>query len=644
VASDKPGFFEELKRRHVWRIAVGYAVAAWLLVQVATQVFPFFNIPNWSVRLVVVVLAIGFPVAVVLAWVYEITPEGVRRTEAADSPAARPEYASRQIGRKLNAVITAVLLLAVALLGWRLLVLRHAGSSPASEAIASAQADSPYAAQRNPGTASPDSTAHAVPSAPRGSAQPAAFQPPTDTLVVLPFANLGGDPKQQYFSDGITEELTNALGQNTGLRVIAWDTASKFRDSKQSAADIGKQLDVANVLTGKILRQDNEVRVIVELVDTRNGYQVWANHYDDNLKNIFQVQDKISASIADALKVKFAAVHVAQTVNPEAHDLVLKVRALMSKAGSATSFEHARALLEQAIAMAPDYADAHALLARVLNDLTQYSTLSLKDALPQVREETHKALQLDPHNVDAMLALAGADLFEGRNAEARQGVQRVIALDPSNAAAHVDYGLLLPPKLALAETLEAARLDPDNVTAQNNLATNYMDLGEYQNALAPSLMLVKLAPHSVSAAFGLAQNYALLHRGRDAVEAFDRVHPGTPLGEQLVAAGKLAYQSVLDSKLRPQALAAANALRKRSDLDPDSLFNLVTVYLVLDQKDAALDLLGRSCAQTPFTCNDFAVNPNYIQLRGDPRFEAMAKKYANTPQPPASAAPSSSSP
>jgi TolB-like protein len=616
----------------VWRVAVAYAVAGWLLVQVATQVFPIFHMPDWTAQLAVLLLVLGFPVAVVFAWVFEITPEGIRRTEPAGSPVARPEFASRQIGRKLNTVIITVLVLAVALLGWRLLVLRHAGSP--SRSIAST--GSPDGAPRNPGTTAPDSTARAVSS---GLREPSAvFNPPTDTLVVLPFANLGGDPKQQYFSDGITEELTNALGQNAALRVIAWDTASKYRDSKESATDIAKTLGVANVLTGKILRQDNEVRVIVELVNASNGYQVWANHYDDTLKNIFAVQDKISASIADALKVKFAATHTVQTVNPEAHDLVLKARALMQTARSAAPYEQARSLLEQAIAVAPDYADAHALLARTLDNLIQYSTLSSKDALSKVRSEANHALQLDPGNVDAILALATADLSESRNANARKGFRRVIDLDPSNVAAHIDYALLLPPKAALAETLEAARLDPDNATAQNNLATNYMDLDEYQKALAPQLALAKLAPHSTSTAFGLAQTYALLHRDQDAVEAFDLVHPDAPLGRQLVAAGKLAYQSILDPKLRPQALAAADALRQRSDLDPDSVYNLFITYLVLDKKDVALNLLDRSCAPTPFSCSDFAVNPAYIPLRGDPRFKAMAKKYANTSQPPASTA------
>jgi tetratricopeptide (TPR) repeat protein len=348
------------------------------------------------------------------------------------------------------------------------------------------------------------------------------------------------------------------------------------------------------------------------------------------------VQDKITASISDALKVKFASARANQTVNPEAHDLVLQARAAMQTARTASPYEHARSLLEQAIAVAPDYADAHALLARVLNDLTQYSTLTVNDASPKVRKEANKALQLDPGNVDAILALASADLSEGRNAEARQGFQRVIELDPSNAVAHLDYGLLLPSETALAQTLEAARLDPDNATAQNNLATQYMNLGEYQKALAPSQALAKLAPRSATTAFGLAQNYALLHRDQDAIKAFDLVHPDTTLGKQLVAAGKLAYQSVPDPKLRPQALAAADALLKRSGLDPDSLYNLFMTYLVLGEKDTALDLLDRSCVPTPFACNDFAVNPTYIPLRGNPRFEAMAKKYASASQAPTS--------
>src|SRR5690348_10887560 len=178
-----------------------------MLVQVATQVFPFFNVPNWFVRVVVILLAIGFPVAVGFAWIYEVTPEGIRRTAPADSPDARPEHAARDIGRKLNTVIVVVLVLAVALMGWRLLALRHDSPGAGSQAVAAATSASAA-------TSSPTVAAAAPKAAPA-----AAFNPPKDTLVVLPFKNLSGDPKQQYFSDGITQELTGALGQNPALRV-----------------------------------------------------------------------------------------------------------------------------------------------------------------------------------------------------------------------------------------------------------------------------------------------------------------------------------------------------------------------------------------------------------------------------------------
>lgn len=628
MARDKPGFLEELQRRHVWRVAAAYAVAGWLLVQVATQVFPIFHMPDWTAQIVVLLVVLGFPIAVIFAWVYEITPEGVRRTVAADSPDARPEYANQQIGRKLNTVITAVLVLAVALLGWRLLVLRHAGGATTPQPVATAQAQIDDKTGKAPAV-------HPAP------ATPAAFNPGADTIVVLPFANLGGDPKQQYFSDGITEELTNALGQNTSLKVIAWDTASKFRDSKQSAADIARKLNVANVLTGKILREGNAVRVIVELVNARTGYQVWSNHYDDSLANVFQVQDQISAAIAGALKVKFADIGAAPTVNPQAHDLVLQARALMEKAQSAAPVEQARKLYEQAISLAPSYADAHAGLARVWFELTQYSTLSLKDALPKMRAEANKALALDPRNARALVVLAVADQAEGKIAEARVGFERALALDPSNAIAHLDYGMVLPLKQEQAQEQEAVQLDPDNATAQNNLAVVELDLGEYAQALVPWQAVMRLDPHSADSAIWLALANSLLHRNADAVKAFDLAQPQTELAKALVAAGRLTYQSLLDPKLHPQALAAVGALRRRTDLNPLSMLGMIQLELALGQNDTALEQLPKLCASVAVGCNDLSVYPVYLPLHGQPAFEALVKQYdtVSKPAPAADASP-----
>ncbi|HJR12131.1 MAG TPA: tetratricopeptide repeat protein [Rhodanobacteraceae bacterium] len=609
----KRGFLEELKRRHVWRVAVAYAIAAWLLVQIATQVFPFFNIPNWVVRVVVVLLAMGFPVAVAFAWVFELTPEGIRRTAPSDSPEARSELTHRDTGRKLNTLIMVVLVIAVALMGWRMLALRH------------------DAAPNAPVTA-------ATPAPPAVKPVAAAFNPPADTLVVLPFANESGDPKQQYFSDGITEELTNALGQNAALTVIAWDTASHYRNSSEGPQAIGKALNVANLLHGSIQREGDQVRVVVELVNTRTGAQVWSNHYDDSLANVFQVQDRISASIADALKVKFAAARSVQTVNPQAHDLVLQANALEEKALTAAPFEQAQKLYEQAIALAPDYADAHAGLAGTWVDLPQLSTLSLKEALPKAREEANKALALDPRNVRALAVLGIADASEGRYAEAKTYYQRALAIDPSNVYAHLDYAILLPLQQHQAQNLQAVQLDPDNAAAQGNLAGSEIELGEYAQALAPAQALMRLDPTSAGSALGLAQLYALLHRNADAVKAFDLAQPKTELAKALVAAGRLTYHSVLDPALHAQALAAVDALRRRTDLDPASMGDVFQLELALGQNQIALEQLPKFCAGFRVACSDLSINPVWLPLRGDPRFQALVKQYDTVSKPAAASA------
>lgn len=600
----RPGVIAELSRRHVWRAAVLYAGTVWAISQGIAQLSGPFGMPDWVTRWFVIACAIGFPFWIAFAWFFAWTPQGFRREEEVE----RTPALSRATGRKLDFAIIGVMAVAIALLASGYFVKRGA---PARTALASAP-----------------------------------FNPPANTLVVLPFTNLGGNPGQQYFSDGITEELTNALGQNTTLRVIAWDTASRFRNSKQSAIDIGKTLDVANVLTGKILREGNEIRVIVELVNARTGYQSWSHHYDDSLSNIFQVQDKITASISDALKVKFAAARTAaKSVNPQAYDLVQQARALIHAGLSELApLEQARVLLQRAIALDPGYADAHGLLARTWADLIGAPTLSLSDGVSKVHDEADKALSLDPRNVDALIALGNAEASKGEYAKARVEYQRALAIDPSNAVAHSDYGNTLSYKQGLVQYLKAVQLDPENAAAQSNVAMTYMDVGEYRKELAASQALVKVAPHSPYAALNLAQNYALLHRNKDAVKAFDTVHPETELGKAMLAAGRLAYQARLDPKLRAKALAAANALYRRPDLSGNSQANLMMIYLVLGERTPALKLLAEFCKAAVYSCNDFPVDPIYDPLRGDPRFEALEKKYdgaSNPPAPAASAAPPS---
>ncbi len=600
--------FAELKRRHVWRVGIAYAVTAWLLLQLAAIVLPTFGAPPWVLKVLIGVFVLFFPIALIVAWAFEITPEGVRRTEAAESEEARSAVHGRRIGRRLDFVIIAVLVAAVGILAWQLSIKSHP-----SAAVVTVPLKAPTAS----------------------TAKTAAFNPPADTLVVLPFENMSGDPKQQYFSDGITEELTDALGQNPALRVIAWDTASRYRNSSESARVIGKALNVAHILHGSIARDGDQVRITTELVDARTGYQVWSQHYDDSFADIFKVQDQVSQAIASALQVKLAQADLPAggTRNPQAHELVLKGRALAEKYDAA-SLEAARQDFEQALVLDPDYADAHALLSSVLLALTVISDLPLKTTLPTARAHAQKALALDPRNADAWAALGTADSSTDPPdiAKAKAEFQKALALDPSNASAHLAYGNVLPLKPGLAQTQEATMLDPADAVAWNNLAVDAQDLGDWVQMITAAEALLRLNPTDVDSAFQLAYAYQQLHQSDKMLAAFDLVKPATAVDKQQVAAGKLVYRAVQDPALRPQGLAALEDL-SRHQSSPDVASNLLQLYLALGQNAPSLQLLESFCPADPVACSDLAINPIYRALRPDPRFQRLAKKYSTeTPE------------
>ena len=276
----RPSFFAELKRRNVYKVAIAYGVVAWLLMQVASQIFPFFEIPSWAVRLVVLLLIIGFPVAVILAWAFELTPEGIKREEDVDLGSS----ITRKTGRKLDFFIIAVLVLVIGLLLFQRL---H----------------------------------HNVP--------PAVSSSPEKSIAVLPFENLSRDPDNAYFAEGIQEEILTRLAKIADLKVISRTSTQRYQSKPGNLAEIAKQLGVANILEGSVQKAGDQVRVNVQLLNAQTDSHLWAETYDRKLTDIFGVESEIAKGIAESLQAKLTgreeqALAVKPTNNPEAYDAYLR--------------------------------------------------------------------------------------------------------------------------------------------------------------------------------------------------------------------------------------------------------------------------------------------------------------------------------
>jgi len=594
----------------VVRVAIAYVVAAWLLVQIATQLFPFFDIPNWAVRLVVILLAIGLPVAVAFAWIYELTPEGIRRTEAADSPGARSEHASRQIGRKLNTVIIAVLVLAVALLGWRLLALRRA-SAPSAAAQAAAPA------------------APAVPQAPSNTANPAPAVIPEKSVAVLPFENDSGDTSQQYFSDGLSQDLITALTQFAGLKVISRDSAFQFRDSKDSSKVIGEKLGVAHLLEGSVQRAGDMVRITATLVNASDGSALWSQRYDKPYKDLFALQDAITHSVADALKAKLltAPGAVVQSDRPPSGNLDAYTAYLRGVTDfTRTDETHARQAInayQRAVTIDPGYAAAWAALSRAWARLggAFMGGAAQQQAFTQARRASDRALQLAPdlaaaHSARSYLAFSESD-WKGAQAE----IQRALQLAPSDGDAKYLYGSVLA---TLGQCGRAADLVQQALMTNPRNGDWYYALSQYlacggrmadaQQALRTA---IALQPQGTAYHEGAAV-LAILRGDAEAALAAAQEEPPGPWHDIAMA---LALQIGPDRKAADAVLK--NLIAKYADLGP---YQIAEAYALRRDPDAVFQWLDRAWKQHDPGISYLLYDPLILRYRDDPRFAAFCHK------------------
>jgi TolB-like protein len=449
-------FFAELKRRNVIRVGVAYVVTAWLIVQIVDVVLNNIEAPDWIFQVVLLLLAIGFPLVLIIAWAFELTPEGIKKEKDVD----RSQSIRAETGRKLNYLTIGVLAMVAVYFFWESRIDRADPDSTAIDQQATQVATTP---------ADPES-ATAV---------------DKNSIAVLPFVNMSSDPEQEYFSDGITEEIINAVVKIPGLSVPARTSVFGFKGHQGDVRQIGNELNVAYILEGSIRSQANQVRITAQLINVGNGYHLWSETFDRQLDNIFIVQEEIASAIAKVLvgELDFGADTVPnRTVNMKAYDTYLNGRTLLRERRSGMIKE-----LELATQLDPDFIPAWAALA-LAYQVQGYYTPSGVDLQIKARETAQYVLSIDPQNVDALDALASAERSMFNWAEAEKYFNIALALDPESSELLEDYAEFLCNTARIKECLAVVRRalesDPVFYPLTGFRIFGLLHEGKYQEALA----------------------------------------------------------------------------------------------------------------------------------------------------------------
>src|SRR6266513_2740397 len=574
-------FFDELKRRNVYKVAVVYAVVSWLFIQIATQVFPFFEVPNWAIRLVVLLLIIGFPIALIIAWAFEATPEGIKRTEAADAAGQRSR----------GGAWIYVVLIGAALSVGLFFVGRYTAGHGTSQV-------------------------HEVTTASPGK-----------SIAVLPLINESGDPKDEYFSDGLSEELIAALAQISGLKVIGRSSSFQFKERKEEPKTIGEKLGVSTLLDGTVRKQGDRVRIVAELVNAADGIQLWTRTFDRELKDIFAVQEEIARAVAESLKVTLLGSQdrPAQRGTPsnvEAHNAYLQGQFHFQRR-NLEDYRKAVGFFDQAIRLDPDYALAYAERSEswtFIGDLTAEH----EPAWSKARSDAEKAVAVAPDLAEAHAALGWVRFFvDWKFTEGLSELKRAKELSPGNPTAN---DLLARVILYLGRLDEAERqaryaveLDPLSVIAQGNLARVLLFAGKLDEADAVARKAAELQPASASS--HRWQTLIAVLRG-DGATAFREAQLEPDEGYRR-------FELALAQYVRGDRAAADAALADLIANGRDNLaYQITEVYAVRGEEDKAFEWLQISFDNHDTGTLTLLVDPLLRGLRDDPRYKTLLAKLS----------------
>ena len=588
--------FNELKRRNVFKVGIGYIVVAWLVAQVLQLIFESFGTPDWVMKTVLVLLATGLPFALFFAWAFELTPDGIKREHEVD----RSQSITSQTGRKLNVTITAVMALALAYFAYDKFVL-----SASREATILEEAL--------------DQATTLVEAKPEESVES------DNSIAVLPFVNMSSDEEQEYFSDGLSEELLNLLAKIPELRVAARTSSFSFKGQNLEIPDIADRLKVAHILEGSVRKAGNQVRITAQLIKADDGFHLWSETYDRSLDNIFAIQDEIATEVVAQLKLTLlGVVPTVREIDPEAFALFLQARHL-ERLGSPEGFEQSITLLNQVLAIDPGYADAWAYLALCYLDQTYLGVIASEEGWVLAEDALNKALILDPDNAPALSRLAFLGGFKGADMnDIAKMHERALFLEPSNLIVLGNAATFLRRLGRTDEVIEiyefSVGIDPVNTAGLNSLGREYLAIGRLDEALGLFRTILTLSPSRAAAHYNVGIALLLKAESELALAAFNQEMgdeeykvKGTALA--LYALGR---QDEFEAKL-------SELIERWGDQWPSEVAH---VYAYTGDTDAAFQWLVKSAAEEEGAF--YPYDPLLTTLHDDPRWQPLLEKIGSS--------------
>lgn len=518
----------ELKRRNVFRVGLAYLVTAWVIAQVASLILNSIKAPDWVMQSLLLLLGLGFIAALIIAWAYELTPEGIKK----EKDVLRDESITNITAKKLDYITLAAAFVVIALFGYQQMY-------PVGQNEITQQLDSESDIQASEGK----------------------------SIAVLPFADMSVQGDQAYFADGISEELLNVLAQVDGLKVAARTSSFKFRGDEHDIVEIGNALKVKTVLEGSVRKSGNQIRITAQLIDVAGGFHIWSETYDRELDNIFALQDEIALSIVEALKLKLQ-LHsdkggIQHAESGEAYDLYLRGREL-AREPSKEGLTRALKFFNQALLVDPDLASAHGAIASAWIWLEDYGGVPTQDAFDRAEPAAKRALELEPERADALTAMG---LLEARKYDniiaARDYFERALKANPAFIDTYHLYADILGElgeyQKALKVRRDSVERDPLSSFLKSRLASQLGDMGQFDEA---ERLLNEIFADNPNDAYAYEEQAGMYWNNGNlarALPAFKFVHenrPGDPFAAHHLAIG---YSLMQMPEKAQEWIAAARA-------------------------------------------------------------------------------------